>query len=139
MTEFTPLSALAGGAILGLSALLLLLVNGRIAGVSGILSKIIKPTSEDNWSWFFLIGLILGPLVASLFGSNLPQSIDIGWPLLLVGGFLVGVGSRLGSGCTSGHGICGIGRLSMRSIVATCVFMFVAIVVVFILRHLIGA
>ena len=137
MTEFTPFSALLGGALLGLSSLLFLLLNGRIAGISSIVSGSFKSlSSSPQWRWSFLLGLVLSPLVLTLFDYQTSSSIDITWPMIIAGGFLVGFGSYLGSGCTSGHGICGIGRLSPRSIVSTCVFMVVAIIVVFISKHL---
>ncbi|MEL6116010.1 YeeE/YedE family protein [Photobacterium sp. SP02] len=139
MTEFTPWTALAGGAVLGISALILLLLNGRIAGISGIVSGAMDASDPNvKWRWMFIVGLIIGPLLAAPFGTYLPERIDAGWPLIIAGGLLVGVGTRLGSGCTSGHGICGIGRLSPRSIVATATFMLVAVVVVFVVRHLSG-
>jgi len=137
MTEFTPFSALLGGALLGLSSLLFLLLNGRIAGISSIVSGSFKSlSSSPQWRWSFLLGLVLSPLVLTLFDYQTSSSIDITWSMIIVGGFLVGFGSYLGSGCTSGHGICGIGRLSPRSIVSTCLFMVVAIIVVFISKHL---
>jgi len=137
MTEFTPFSALLGGALLGFSSLLFLLLNGRIAGISSIVSGSFKSLkSAPQWRWSFLLGLVLSPLVLTLFDYQTSSSIDITWPMIIAGGFLVGFGSYLGSGCTSGHGICGIGRLSPRSIVSTCIFMVVAIIVVFISKHL---
>jgi uncharacterized membrane protein YedE/YeeE len=136
MTEFTPLSALLGGAILGGAALFFLLVNGRIAGISSIVSGSFKPLSnQPQWRWFFILGLIAAPLVTIPLGYNLPTEIDLSWPLLIIGGFLVGFGSYLGSGCTSGHGICGIGRFSPRSIVSTCIFMLVAIITVLLVNN----
>ncbi|TRX56462.1 YeeE/YedE family protein [Thalassomonas sp. M1454] len=139
MTEFTPYSALIGGAILGLSGFLLLLLNGRIAGISGIFANLCFNFSKKlNWQICFIIGLIIGPLLTSPFGFSLPQSIDISWPAIIIGGFLVGFGSRMGSGCTSGHGICGIGRLSARSIIATMCFMSSGIITVFVIRHVLG-
>jgi len=137
MTEFTPLSALLGGVLLGFSSLLFLLLNGRIAGISSIVSGSFKSLSNaPQWRWIFLLGLILSPLALVLFDYQSSTSIEITWPMILIGGFLVGFGSYLGSGCTSGHGICGIGRLSPRSIISTCIFMLVAIAVVFISKHL---
>jgi len=137
MTQFTPLDALLGGAILGLSALLFLLFNGRIAGISSIISGSFKPLlTQPQWRWCFLLGLILAPLIAIPLGYHLPTTIDLSWSITIISGFLVGFGSYLGSGCTSGHGICGIGRLSPRSIVATIIFMFVAIITVFITQQL---
>jgi len=136
VTEFTPLSALLGGALLGFSSLLFLLLTGHIAGISSIVSGSFKALSTSpQWRWSFLLGLILSPLVLTLFDYHNEVSIDISWPAIIVGGFLVGFGTCLGSGCTSGHGICGIGRLSPRSILSTCVFMLVALIVVFISRH----
>lgn len=137
MTEFTPISALVGGALLGLGALLLLLLNGRIAGISGIVSHSVsnRPTI---WRITFILGLLVSAFFAPILGFSLPNSLDVSWALTLISGFAVGVGTYLGAGCTSGHGICGMGRLSLRSIAATCVFMLVAIVVVFVTRHLLG-
>ena len=137
MTEFTPLSALLGGALLGFSSVLFLLLNGRITGVSSIVSGSFKALNRTpQWRWCFLLGLVLSPLAMALFDYQSSSSIDITWPVIIAGGFLVGFGSYLGSGCTSGHGICGIGRLSPRSIIATCIFMMVAIATVFISKHL---
>jgi uncharacterized membrane protein YedE/YeeE len=137
MTEFTPLSSLLGGALLGLASLLFLLLNGRIAGISSIISGSFRALNRTpQWRWCFLLGLALSPLALAIFDYQNISSIEITWPLTITGGFLVGFGSYLGSGCTSGHGICGIGRLSPRSIVSTCVFMLVAIAVVFISKHL---
>ncbi len=137
MTNFTPLDALLGGAILGVAALLFLLLNGRIAGISSIVSGSFKPlTNQPQWRWCFLLGLISAPIIAFPLGYHLPSEIDLSWSLVIIGGFLVGFGSYLGSGCTSGHGICGIGRLSTRSIIATIIFMLVAIITVFITQLL---
>lgn len=140
MTEFTPFSALVGGAVLGASALFLLWLNGNVAGISGIVSRIMqRPQTNGLWRWMFILGLAAGPIVTGLIGFGLPEQIDVSWPLIIVGGLLVGVGSKLGSGCTSGHGICGIGRMSPRSITATIVFMLTALVVVFVVKHIVGA
>jgi uncharacterized membrane protein YedE/YeeE len=140
MTEFTPYAGLLGGAVIGLAAFLLLWINGNIAGISGIVGNLLNTRESNNlWRWSFVLGLIIGPLLAENWDYSLPTDIDLSWPLVLIGGALVGLGSRLGSGCTSGHGICGIGRLSQRSIIATIVFMLVAIVAVFITQHVIGA
>ncbi len=130
MYEFTPLSAFISGLFIGLSALVLWLCLGRIAGISGIFSRSLFAQRENAWQLFFLIGLILGPLLTTPFGYSLPSEISIPWWQIIAGGFFVGLGSQLGSGCTSGHGICGIGRGSVRSIVATLVFMLVAFVTV---------
>ncbi len=139
MTEFTPLAALLGGAILGLAALLLLWLNGNIAGISGIVSRVLEGRQADNlWRWCFIVGLVIGPLLANKANFSLPERIEVSWPVIMIAGLLVGLGSRLGSGCTSGHGICGIGRFSPRSIVATLVFMLVALLTVFVARQLMG-
>lgn len=140
MTEFTPFSALLGGVVLGASTIFLLCVNGNIAGISGIVSRTMqRPQSKDMWRWMFIFGLIVGPVVTSFIGFSLPEQIDVSWPFIIVGGLLVGVGSKLGNGCTSGHGICGIGRVSGRSITATMVFVITALLVVFVVKHLVGA
>lgn len=141
MDSFTPLPAVIGGVMIGTSAALLLLLNGRIAGISGILGGILAPPSrETGWRLAFLAGLVLAPLVyTGLIGSLPPVSVDTTYPLLAFAGLLVGFGARLGAGCTSGHGVCGIGRGSPRSLVATGIFMAVAIATVFVTRHLIGA
>lgn len=139
MTEFTPLAALLGGAILGLAALLLLWLNGNIAGISGIVSRVLEGQQADNlWRWCFIAGLVIGPLLVNKANFSLPERIEVSWPVIIIAGLLVGLGSRLGSGCTSGHGICGIGRFSPRSIVATLVFMLVALLTVFVTRQLMG-
>lgn len=140
MENFTPYTALAGGILIGLSATLMLLFNGRITGISGIISGLLPPKSEE-WLWrmLFLLGMIAG---ASLFVVFFPKlfvdRIDFPPILLIIGGFLVGFGTSLGNGCTSGHGVCGIARLSPRSIVATLVFMFSGGITVFVIRHLLG-
>ncbi len=133
MTLFTPIEALLGGTILGVASLLLLLFNGRISGISSIISGAFKPLSTlPQWRWVYISGLITAPLVAYPMGYYLPQNIDMAWSSTIFGGLLVGFGSYYGSGCTSGHGICGIGRLSSRSIISTTVFMFIAIITVLI-------
>ncbi len=137
MENFTPYSALLGGSLIGLSAAMLLLFNGRVAGISSIMNGVFKsPRHEMTWRTAFLAGLVLSAL---LFHSLAPDFISPrqGYPLWLValGGFLVGVGTRLGSGCTSGHGICGIANWSLRSIVATLTFMATGFATVFLIRH----
>ena len=140
MHSFTPLSALLGGLLIGVSATLLLVLNGRVAGISGILGGVAYPArNEIGWRLAFLAGLIVAPLLYAAFGGALPPvelTASIG--VLIVAGLLVGFGTRLGAGCTSGHGVCGIGRGSPRSLVATAVFMITAIFTVFIARHLFG-
>ncbi len=142
MTEIFPFSsAVVGGILIGLSALILLVSIGRIAGISGITANLLSlPKGTSNtWRVVFIFGLLIGAgLYQYIFGNELPfrQAPPIG--LLVVGGLLVGFGTHIGSGCTSGHGVCGIGRFSKRSIVATIVFMLFAGVTVFISRHIIG-
>jgi len=140
MENFTPVSGFFGGVIIGLAATLLLLVNGRIAGISGIIGGLLAPKSEETaWRLLFVIGLWIGTL-AFMFARGAPFSVMIGasWPTMLIAGLLVGFGTRLGSGCTSGHAVCGIARFSKRSIIATAVFMGSAIVTVFLMRHVFG-
>jgi uncharacterized protein len=138
--SFTPWASLAGGIVLGVGAAMLLLLNGRIAGISGVLGGLLKPVPGDtSWRAAFIAGLVGAPLLYALF-TELPQPrIDAGYAGLVVAGLLVGVGTRYGSGCTSGHGVCGISRLSPRSLVATAAFMAAGFVTVYVLRHLIGA
>ena len=140
MMYFTPVTALFGGLLLGGAALLLLLVQGRIAGISGILAGVMGPfTAESNWRWLFILGLGCGGGIGFwLFELPAPDLSQIRWPWFLVAGFFVGFGAKLGNGCTSGHGICGIGRLSIRSIVATMIFMLAGMVTVFIMRHVLA-
>ena len=140
MHNFTPYSALAGGILMGLSATLLLLLTGRIAGISGIVGGALSPSSTDrNWRLAFIAGLVLGA-GAWLWIAPAAYAPRVGFPLVLVGlaGLLVGFGTSLGSGCTSGHGVCGIGRLSIRSIAATLTFLTAGIVATYIVRHLFG-
>ena len=140
MINFTPVSALIGGALIGGSAAFLLVVTGRIAGISGVLGGLLQPSRSDlGWRVGFLAGMLLSPLLfVAAGGAWPPVDIDASAGLLVIAGLLVGFGTRLGSGCTSGHGVCGIGRASPRSIAATLVFMMTAIATVFITRHLTG-
>ncbi|RIL05157.1 MAG: YeeE/YedE family protein [Proteobacteria bacterium] len=139
-TEFTPLAGLAGGLLIGLASAALLLVNGRIAGVSGILGRSFFPDSGDfGWRIAFLAGLPLGAwITGQLAPATTALAITPSLPLLVAAGLLVGVGTQVGSGCTSGHGVCGIGRGSPRSIAATAIFMATAIATTFVARHLVG-
>jgi uncharacterized protein len=137
--NFTPISALLGGVLIGTAATLLLLLNGRIAGVSGIAGGLLKAAPGDAaWRVLFVLGLVIG---AGAYALVSPRPVEIriaaSWPILVLGGLLVGFGTQLGRGCTSGHGVCGIARLSPRSIVATLVFMVTAGVTVFLVRHVI--
>jgi uncharacterized membrane protein YedE/YeeE len=140
MANFTPVSAAIGGGLIGFSAALLMLLTGRIAGVSGIFGGCLDlGMSAKGWRIAFVAGLILAPLVASLIGFVVPSpQMPVSWSMIIVAGLLVGFGTRLGGGCTSGHGICGIARLSVRSIAATAIFMFTAIVVVALTRHVLA-
>jgi uncharacterized membrane protein YedE/YeeE len=137
MANFTPFSAAMGGALIGLSATLLMLLTGRIAGISGIVGGDLSfAASDKDWRIAFVAGLLLAPVIASLIGYPMPSpQMPTSWPIIVAAGLLVGFGSRLGSGCTSGHGVCGVARLSNRSLTATAIFMFAAIVVVALTRH----
>jgi uncharacterized protein len=137
MAPFDPISALVGGALIGFASVLLMALTGRIAGISGILTGCFALIGGDKiWRVAFIGGLISAPIVSSLVGHPLPVPLmPISWATIVVAGFLVGLGARIGGGCTSGHGVCGIARLSIRSIVATATFMATAIVVVAIMRH----
>lgn len=130
--------ALIGGMLIGVSTSLMLLINGKILGISGIVSgALTKIKSEHAWRYFFIIGLLSGGLVVNFFNpSYFDYDIPLSWVDVILGGLLVGIGTNLGSGCTSGHGICGLSRFSIRSLVATCLFMAIAIITVSIKRHL---
>jgi len=136
---FTPWSSLAGGALIGLAAALFILLNGRIAGISGIVGGLLAPTAGDTrWRLAFVVGMLAAPTIWLLFASAPAMQIDASYPLLVVAGLLVGIGSRYGSGCTSGHGVCGLSRLSPRSLAATLSFMGAGFATVYVVRHLIG-
>lgn len=138
-SNFTPLSALAGGMLIGLAAALLLLISGRILGISGILGGLLKPQGGNiAWRAAFIAGLVLAPVLYSLFAVLPENLIDASWPILIIAGLLVGFGTRLGSGCTSGHGVCGMSRLSPRSILATLTFMGFGFATVYMARHLLA-
>ena len=138
--NFTPWTALAGGALIGISAALFILFNGRIAGISGIIGGLFRPVMHDaGWRIAFTLGLILAPIIWLLFAELPNIQIDATYNLLIVAGVIVGFGARYGSGCTSGHGVCGISRLSPRSIIATLAFMGTGFLTVFIMRHILGA
>ena len=137
MASFDPISALIGGALIGLASMLLMVLTGRIAGISGILTGCFALVGGDKvWRLAFIAGLISAPAASSLLGHPLPIPLrPTDWAIIVLAGFLVGFGARMGGGCTSGHGVCGIARLSVRSIVATTTFMATAIAVVAIMRH----
>ncbi len=133
---FTPWSALGGGLLIGLAAAMFILINGRIAGVSGILSGLLSPKNGDvAWRLAFLIGLLITPALFALSGHGISVQFDSSYSAMILAGLLVGFGTRLGSGCTSGHGVCGISRLSPRSIVATIMFMAAGFITVYLIRH----
>ena len=138
MTFSIPWYSLFGGMLLGVSATLLLLLNGKVAGISGILGGLLTPKAQDTaWRWLFIIGLVVGGVFGvRLLAAEVPLQYSSSTGMLIIAGLLVGLGTRLGNGCTSGHGICGIGRLSLRSIVATGIFMLVAGITVFVRLHL---
>ena len=140
MENFTPFSALAGGILVGLSAALLLWLNGRVAGISGIAGSLLSPKQGDiAWRLAFLAGLVLAPLVYWAAAPHaIPVEVNASTGLIVVGGLLVGFGTRMGSGCTSGHGVCGLARFSRRSLVATLSFMGAGFVTVFLVRHVFG-
>ena len=137
-TSFTPIASAAGGALIGLSAALLMAFKGRIAGVSGIAARLLPPYEDREFSGrlAFVAGLVAAPLLVWLATGRFPaQSIEAGMPVLVLAGLLVGFGSVWGNGCTSGHGVCGLSRLSVRSLVATVTFMAAGMVTVFVMRH----
>lgn len=137
--HFTPWLSLAGGALIGLAAAILILGAGRIAGISGIVGGLVDRLPDRAWRWAFLAGLVIAPILWRAAHSLPDARIATGWVWLAVAGFVVGLGTRYGSGCTSGHGVCGLARLSPRSLVATLVFMAAGFATVFIVRHVVGA
>ena len=140
LTQFTPGLSLAGGLIIGIAASVLILFNGRIAGISGILGGLLSwPRNDRHWRLAFLVGLIGSPLVAGLIGYATAPEIHASWGVVLLAGFIVGLGTRYAGGCTSGHGVCGMSRGAVRSIVATLTFMAAGFITVYIQRHLLGA
>lgn len=141
ITQFTPLAATIGGALIGVASVMLMAFNGRIAGISGILGRLFPPYAGTDplGAACFLLGLIAAPLLYSVVtGTPFAQTVSSDASLMAIAGLLVGYGTALGGGCTSGHGVCGIARLSPRSIAATCIFMATAFVTVLIMRHVIG-
>ncbi len=139
-TEFTPWASLFGGILIGLSAVILMATNGRIAGISGIMSGILPPV-ESDWLWraIFLVGCIIPAIVLKAMGHAPELGFPVGNAAIIIGGLVVGIGTAYGSGCTSGHGICGLARFSPRSLVAVVMFMLATFVTVFVIRHVIGA
>lgn len=139
LQHFTPVASLVGGLLIGLAAALLVFFNGRIAGISGIVGGLLRwPRGDKSWRLAFVAGMLAAPLLSVALDMAPVVQVDAGWHTVLVAGFLVGVGTRYASGCTSGHGVCGLSRGSMRSLVATLTFMAAGFVTVFVQRHLIG-
>lgn len=140
-TAFTPLASLSGGLLIGAAAVALMTLHGRIAGATGILSGFLFPENRDDWTWraAMLLGMAGGPLLLFVATGTMPAvDVPVSLPALLIGGVIVGLGAALGSGCTSGHGVCGMARFSRRSIVATLVFMAATGITVFVVRHVAG-
>lgn len=138
--HFTPGMSLLGGLIIGSASALFILANGRIAGISGILGGLLRPKADDVvWRVAFLLGLIVAPAVLAFFVAPLTPTIDAGPTTLIIAGLLVGIGTRYGGGCTSGHGVCGLSRLSPRSLIATLAFMGTGMAIVFVMRHLMAS
>jgi uncharacterized membrane protein YedE/YeeE len=141
-TAFTPLQSLGGGTLIGLAAVLLMGTMGRIMGATGILAGLLQPANMSDWSWraAVLLGMVSGPIAVMLVTGNMPAvQVPVSTPMLLIGGFIVGIGGTFGAGCTSGHGVCGMARLSPRSIMATLTFMLTTAITVYVIRHVIGA
>lgn len=138
LSHFTPWASLAGGLLIGVAAALFILLNGRVLGISGILGGLVRPLPGDGgWRVAFLVGMLVAPALWGLFAPPVVPRIAAGPALLVLGGLMVGWGTRYGAGCTSGHGVCGLSRLSPRSLVATLVFMATGFVTVFVLRHVV--
>ena len=138
--NFTPWASLAGGILLGLASAMFILVNGRILGISGIIGGLLRPKSGDvGWRLAFVLGMLVAPVLYFLVAGPTTARIDAGWATLVIAGLLVGVGTRYGAGCTSGHGVCGLSRLSPRSLIATLAFMGAGFVTVFLVRHALGS
>jgi uncharacterized membrane protein YedE/YeeE len=137
--HFTPWASLAGGILLGLASALFILLNGRILGISGIVGGLLRPRAGDvGWRLAFVLGMLVAPGVYWLFAGATAPRVDASWGTVVAAGLLVGVGTRYGSGCTSGHGVCGLSRLSPRSLVATLAFMGAGFITVFLARHALG-
>jgi uncharacterized protein len=138
-THFTPWTSLAGGILLGLASAIFILVNGRILGISGIVGGLLRPKAGDaGWRISFVLGMLAAPLLYVLVAGPVPATIDAGWGTVVLAGLMVGVGTRYGSGCTSGHGVCGLSRLSPRSLAATLAFMSAGFAIVFVMRHVLA-
>ena len=141
-TVFTPFQSLGGGALIGIAAVLLMATMGRVMGATGILAGVLQPENLSDWSWCtaVLVGMISGPIAVMLFTGEFPAvQVPASTTMLIVGGFIVGIGVTFGAGCTSGHGVCGMARLSPRSIIATITFMLTTAITVYVIRHVLGA
>ena len=141
-TAFTPVQSLGGGALIGLAAVILMATMGRVMGATGILAGVLQPNGMSDWSWrvAVLLGMITGPTLMLLLTGGLPEiQVPVSTLMLVIGGFLVGIGVTFGAGCTSGHGVCGMARLSPRSIAATITFMITTGITVYVIRHVLGA
>jgi len=137
--HFTPWSSLSGGLLLGVAAAIFILLNGRILGISGIVGGLLRPRTGDvAWRASFLLGLLAAPSLYAAVAAPLEPRIDASWAMVILAGLLVGVGTRYGAGCTSGHGVCGLSRMSPRSLVATIAFMGAGFVTVFLVRHVLA-
>lgn len=135
-TNFTPWASLAGGILLGLASAMFILLNGRVLGISGIVGGLFKPRQGDiGWRLSFVAGMLVAPLLYAAIATPVVARIDAGWATVIIAGLLVGLGTRYGGGCTSGHGVCGLSRLSPRSLVATAAFMGAGFVTVYLARH----
>ncbi|MBC8727719.1 YeeE/YedE family protein [Paraburkholderia sp. UCT2] len=140
LDHFTPIASLCGGLLIGAVAAAMVLLLGRIAGISGIVGGLLRWTRQDGaWRVAFVAGLVAAAVIARAVGAPVAITVDASWPAVIAAGFLVGIGTRYGSGCTSGHGVCGISRGATRSLVATATFMAAGFVTVYIMRHLLGA
>lgn len=141
-TDFTPIQSLIGGGLIGVASVLLMLTLGRVLGATGILAGVFQPSSGTDWSWraALLAGMVTAPAAILAVTGQMPAiQVPISTPMMIVGGFIVGLGVTFGSGCTSGHGVCGMARLSPRSIVATITFMIFTAATVYVVRHVLGA
>lgn len=141
-TAFTPFQSLGGGALIGLAAVILMATMGRVMGATGILAGVIQPAGFSDWSWrvAVLLGMISGPVAVMVVTGAMPAvQVPVSTTMLVIGGFIVGLGVTFGAGCTSGHGVCGMARLSPRSIVATLTFMLTTAITVYVVRHILGA
>ena len=135
---FTPYTALAGGALIGLASAILILGVGRVAGMSGIVGGLFSGYHTEQWRWYFVAGLLASPWLYQIVKALPPIEVNSNIPVLIVSGLLVGIGTRYGGGCTSGHGVCGLSQLSLRSLVATASFMAVGFATVYVVKHLLG-